>query len=214
MANLTGIPCIMTLKLQSPWVAAVLGVLAYTATTALFLRPEKIISGNHVPAALLAPETDELVPSWAFKNPEVDQLVSELRTEREAVRLKEKELQEFAARLAAERQEINTVTQRIATLQADIDRTFVRIREDESLNLKRLAKVYGAMTPEAASKIMVEFEDEAAVKIFAFMKEAETAPILENISKSGSAAAHRVALISDRLRLLTSPAPTDKTKAP
>lgn len=214
----------MMRKLQSPWVAAVLGVLAYTLTTAVFLRSAKLEVADPGDALEGTPSPEELVPSWAFKNPEVDQLVAELRLEKEAIRVREKELQDYAARLALERQEINTVTQRIATLQAEIDRTFVRIKDDETSNLKRLAKVYATMTPEASSKIMVEFQDEAAVKILAYMKEAESAPILENISKTGPAAARRVAAISDRLRLMslpsangTSPAsstPPDRPKKP
>lgn len=208
----------MIRTLQSPWLAAVIGVLLYGAITALLLRPSRLIIPGAGPAAGAARALVEpLGPSWAFKNPEVDQLVSELRTEREVLRAREKELQDYAARLTLERQEISSITQRVATLQLEMDRTIVRIRDEESANLKRLAKVYATMAPEAAAKIMVEFQDEAAVKIFAFMKDSETAPILENISKSGPPAARRVALISDRLRLLsvppTQPAP-DRPKSP
>lgn len=198
--------------LQSPWVAAALGALVYLLTTVMMLRPENFLANRPAAAAAGGAEStpEEPVPSWLFKNPEVDQLVSELKTEREAVKAREKELEELATRLAVERQEIGTITQRVALIQAEIERSMVRIKDDEAVNLKRLAKVYVSMAPEAAAKIIAEFQDDVAVKVFALMKETETAPILEIISKSGEAAVRRVALISDRLRLVSSsnPPPT------
>lgn len=212
----------MMRTLQSPWVAAVAGILAYLLTTAWLLRPGKMAGWVRPPVAARAGvKIEPLVPSWAFKNPEMDQLLAQLLAEREAVRAKEKELGDLATRLNLERQEIGTITQRVASLQAEMDRTFVRIKEDEMANLKRLAKVYATMAPESAAKIFLEFQDEAAVKIFAFMKESETAPILENMAKEGPGvppgAARRVAVISDRLRLLNAnraAAAPDRTPTP
>lgn len=181
-------------------------------TTVMMLRPERLLANRPAAAATAeaSAEPEVPVPSWVYKNPEVDQLVSELKTEREAVKAREKELQELATRLAVERQEIGTITQRVAFIQAEIERSMVRIKDDEAVNLKRLAKVYVSMSPEAAAKIIAEFQDDVAVKVFSLMKESETAPILEIISKTGEAAVRRVALISDRLRLVSSsnPPPT------
>jgi flagellar motility protein MotE (MotC chaperone) len=210
----------MIRTLQSPWIAAVIGMVLYLATTALLLRPDRIMSGGARPVGRTGTSTVEpLGPSWTFKNPELDQLVSQLVAEREAVRAKEKDLSDLANRLALERQEIGTITQRVAVLQREMDRTFVRIQDEETANLKRLAKVYATMAPESAAKIFLEFQDEASVKIFAFMKESEVAPVLENMAKTGTTAARRVALISDRLRLLSgtrasaNPAPGATTPA-
>ena len=69
-------------------------------------------------------------------------------------------------------------------MQAEMDRTFLRIQEQEFANLKRLAKVYATMSPEGAAKIMLESPEDAAVKILSFMKESETAPILESMATS------------------------------
>jgi flagellar motility protein MotE (MotC chaperone) len=201
--------------LQSPWVAAALGALVYLLTTVMMLRPERLLANRPATPATAEAHSEPEVPgpSWVYKNPEVDQLVSELKTEREAVKAREKELQDLATRLAVERQEIGTITQRVAVIQAEIERSMLRIKDDEAVNLKRLAKVYVSMSPEAAAKIMAEFQDDVAVKVFSLMKESETAPILEIISKSGEAAVRRVALISDRLRLMGSsnPPPTSVT---
>jgi flagellar motility protein MotE (MotC chaperone) len=203
----------MIRTLQSTWLALALGVLAYVGTTALVLRPDKLLLQRRAVKPATAHKEETIEPSWAFKNPEVDEMLADLRTQREALQVREQELNDLAARLAIERQEIGTITQRVVSLQAQMDQTFVRIQENELTNLKRLAKVYAAMSPEGAAKILTEFQDDAAVKVLALMKESETAPILENMAKDGPATARRVALISDRLRLLSVPPTVEKPKA-
>lgn len=200
----------MMRTLQSPWIALVIGILTYAATTAALIRPDKLIAARKAAQAVEEGGRDELIsPSWAFKNPEVDEMLADIRSQSEALKIREQELNDLAARLAVERQEISTVTQRVAALQAEMDISFVRIQENELSNLKRLAKVYATMTPDGAAKILTEFQDDAAVKIFALMKENETAQILEIMARDGTNSARRVALISDRLRLLTAPPSTD-----
>ncbi len=206
----------MIRTLQSPWLAVALGVLIYAGITAMLLRPDKLISAHKAANEVKAEDTTELIgPSWAFKNPEVDEMLADLRAQGEALKAREQELNDLAARLAVERQEIFTITQRMATLQAEMDISFLRIQETELANLKRLAKVYATMTPDGAAKILTEFQDDAAVKLFAIMKESETAPILELMARDGPTNARRVALISERLRLLSAPPTLEKTnKAP
>ena len=56
------------------------------------------------------------------------------------------------------------------------------------------------MSPEGAAPIMKEMEETTAIKIIALMKEAESAPILEAMSKLSPDDAKRVAKITERLR--------------
>ena len=58
------------------------------------------------------------------------------------------------------------------------------------------------MTPEGAAKIFKEMDDAQLVKIMAYMKEKETATLLEAMAQLGEAEVKRVALISERLRTL------------
>ena len=118
--------------------------------------------------------------------------------------VREQELRDWAARLDAEQQEISVVTQRVARLQQDFDQQVVSVRASEAANLKKLAKIYSAMTPEGATKILKELTDEQVVKILMFMKDTETAPILELLAQQGQSEAKRAALITDRLRLAIS----------
>jgi len=188
----------MTRLLQSDWTASLLGLLAYLLTTLFLWRPLA-----HPPVST----TVEVVarrtpgPSWTFHSPEVDMLIIELRREKEALAAKEKELKDLAQRLESERAELGQITQAVQQLQADFDQNIIRVREGEAVNLKKLAKTYAAMTPDGAAAIFKALDDESTVKIMMFMKEAETAPILEALAKPGEPQAKRVAAISERLRL-------------
>lgn len=200
--------------LQSNWLAVMLGVLAYAVTTTLLLRPDKLIAQRQIQKARLVEKTEKIEPSWAFKNPEVDELLADLRNQRETLKAREQELNDLASRLAVERQEIGIVTQRVVTMQAEMDQAFTRIQEQEVANLKRLAKVYATMSPEGAAKVMLESQDDAVVKILTYMKDSDTAAVLENMAKDSALAARRVAMISDRLRLITAQPLPAKPKAP
>lgn len=101
------------------------------------------------------------------------------------------------------------MTQQVGRIQTEFDRNVVRVREEETANLKRLAKIYAAMTPEGAVSILKEMKDDDIVKILAYMKDVETAPILELLAKPGVADAKRTAQISERLKAIVyrTPAP-------
>ena len=189
----------MPALLKSNWIIAVVGAVLYVAVTALLFTPPKI-----VPRA----STVDVVnynasrPSWEFSNPEMAGLVTELQKEKENLANRTKQLDELAARLMAERAEINVVTQAVHQMQVAFDRNLLRVQVEEQANLKRLAKTYAIMTPEGAAKIFKEMDDAQIVKIMAFMKEKETAAVLEALVQLGEAEVKRVALISERLRTL------------
>jgi flagellar motility protein MotE (MotC chaperone) len=197
--------------IQSPVVAAVAGVILYLATTVMLWRAPVNISSALQPEDELASMVTS--PSWSYRNPEIEQLIIDLKKEKETLSLRRQELNDLTARLATERLEINLVLQNMTRMQKEFDANVVRVREEETANLKKLAKVYATMTPDGATTIFKEMEDDKIVKIFLFMKEAETAPILEGMSKGGDMEAKRAALISDRLRLAISRPPASKSKA-
>jgi flagellar motility protein MotE (MotC chaperone) len=190
----------MTKILTSPWMVMPVGMIVYALSTMLFWK---------IPAAPSAPEGTEhgvaevnrLVPSWEFMNPEADQLIAELKSEKAALDKREKELNDLAVRLNAERAEINQITQSVHGMQVDFDKMVLRVQTEETANLKKLGKVYATMSPEGAATILSEMDDTAIVKIMLFMKDSETAAILESLSKRGDNEAKRAASISERLRV-------------
>ena len=94
-------------------------------------------------------------------------------------------------------------------LQGDFDKSVLRVKDEETGNLKKLAKVYSGMNPEAAASILEQLDNSAIVKILLFLKDAETASILEALAKKNEASAKRTAQISEQIRL-SSRTPTPK----
>jgi flagellar motility protein MotE (MotC chaperone) len=194
--------------LANSWITAPVGAIVYLACTVLFWEKPQL-----PPKADRMPALRGVGPSWDFNNPEADQLIAELKIEKKSVEAREKQLNELAARLENERTELNQVTQSVHQLQAEFDSSVLRIKDQEITNLKKLAKVYAGMTPETAATVMAEMENEAIVKILLYLKEGDTAAILEALAKKGPAQARRTAEISEAVRLsLHNTATTNTTK--
>jgi flagellar motility protein MotE (MotC chaperone) len=187
----------MTKLITSPWTAALVGGIVYLASTVAFWKTPARTASSLVSNASAA----RTGASWEFTNPEADQLIAELKVEKKALEKKEQQLNELSLRLDAEKAEINQATQAVHQLQVDFDKNVVRVRDEEIANLKKLAKVYAAMAPDSAAMVLAQLDDSSIVKILVFMKEDETAAVLESLAKKGPAEAKRVANLSESLRL-------------
>lgn len=196
--------------LQSPRFAAAFGAVVYVAVLAA-LWPK-------IEAPLPPPTRVERIiavrgPSWDYFNPELDELERELKQAKVDLAERDQQLNDLAVRLQAERAELNVVTQTVYQLQLELDRSIVRVQDEEAANLKRLAKVYSTMSPDGAAGILKQLDESVIVKILAFMKEGETAPILETLSRLGDAESRLAATLSERLRLAVFRPTTGKTKS-
>ena len=182
--------------LQAPITAMVLGGLSFLLTMfALIEKPLKAAAKPPEPT-----EEERNIGFWERHDPEVDQLLKEMKSEKEQLEKRATELRELETRLAAERAEINQITQRVAQLQFEFDQNIIRVKEEEVPNLKKLAKMYTAMSPEGASAIMRELDDMVVVKVMSFMKEDQSAPLLDAMATAGEAQAKRAASIAEALR--------------
>jgi flagellar motility protein MotE (MotC chaperone) len=191
--------------LTSKWMTPPLGVLVYVIVTVLCWKTPTL-----PPAAKNASAAKQAKPSWEFTNPEAEQLIEELRLEKRALELRQKQLDDTAKGLDAERSEMTKASLAVRKMQKDFDQIVLRVQEDEIANLKRLAKMYAAMTPETAASIFAQMDDPAIVKIVLFMKDTEASSILESFSKKGDTEAKRVATITERLKRSTSHNPPAK----
>ena len=189
--------------LQSKLFASILGALVFMLTTA-FLTTSGLQPAAHFGDAEGGHHANTKGPSWTFFNPELDQIVAELKSEREAMAAREKQMAELEARLKAERAELDEALNNVKKLQQQVDRDVFRIKEDEATNLKKLAKMYTAMEPAGAAKILRELDDVIVVKIFTLIKEPEIAVILEAFSRLGDSETKRAAGISESLRSVAS----------
>lgn len=179
-----------------------MGVLSYLGTTVAVLRPGALVPPPPPPA-----EPEEHIvgenydASWNFDNPEINKLMTELQEERLRLAEQERGLKELQARLTNERAELTQVTQSVHRLQMQLDRSVVYIKRNESANLKRLAKLYTTMSPAGALDILEQFDDAMFVRILSFMKETESAALLEALAKEGPEKLNRAAVLADQLRL-------------
>jgi flagellar motility protein MotE (MotC chaperone) len=198
--------------LQNPFVSSLLGLVLYAVVTVLVWKaPATIVEGELAQADIVA-HARAAAPSWEFQSPEAEMLISELKEQKAALNKREKDLNDLAERLQAERLEINVVTQAVYQLQRQVEASIVRINAEELANLKKLARTYAAMSPEGAAPIFKEMEENTLIKILALMKETETAPVLEEMSKLGADEAKRVANLTERLRFyLSQPKDAKKT---
>lgn len=192
--------------LQAPITAMVVGGLCFLLTTFSLVQQPLAES-----AKLLAhADVDPVTGFWERHDPEIDQLLQEVKIEKETLAKRAAELLELESRLAAERAEINQVTQRVAQLQLEFDQSIIRIKEQEAPNLKKMARLYTTMSPEGAAAIFRELDDQVVVKVMSFMKEDQSAPLLEAMASEGEAQAKRAASIAEALRTTT----TEKKKSP
>jgi flagellar motility protein MotE (MotC chaperone) len=182
--------------LQSPLTAMLLGGVSFLFT--MFALVEKPLrdSVHHEPMT----EEEAQIHFWSQHNPEVDQLLQELRREKEDLARREGELKKLAEQLQAERAAITTVTQRVARLQAEFDQNVIRVKDDEVPQLKKLVKVYSTMSPEGAAAIFKELDDQTVVKLMSLMKEELSASMLDSMAKEGPDQAKRAAALAEALR--------------
>jgi flagellar motility protein MotE (MotC chaperone) len=186
----------MNKLLSNPWITAPIGAVIYLAATVLFWQKPALPPRQKFVAMVQA-----VGPSWDFNNPEADQLIAELKIEKKTVADREQQLDDLATRLNTERAELGQVIESVRKLQGDFDKAVLHVKDDETGNLKKLAKVYAAMSPDVAATVLEQLDNEAIVKIMIFLKDGESAAILESMAKKGDAAARRTAQISEQIRL-------------
>jgi flagellar motility protein MotE (MotC chaperone) len=167
------------------------------------MRIERIVATS---AAHASPNVAASARSkgWDFWTVEIDNLSRELKDEKARVQKEEEGLDLRAARLAAERQELEKLRTELSTMHDEISAKVIEIQADESKNLRMLAQTYSSLTPHAAVAIIHELDDSTAVKILSLMKPDVIGPIFEDMAQgdpSGSNA-HRAAVLSEKIRLL------------
>lgn len=199
--------------IQSKLFASILGALLFLVTTAMVIPAGIAVappSEDKEEAAHKHGPVNTRGPSWDFFNPELDQVVAELKMEKEGMSVKKKQLDELDARLKAERAELDEAGRKVAKMRDEVSRDVLKIKDDEAANLKRLAKMYMAMEPAGAAKILAELDDAVVVKIMTLMKDADSGLILDALAKSGADETKRAAKISENLRLAVAQKPATK----
>jgi flagellar motility protein MotE (MotC chaperone) len=208
--------------LAAPWFLAVVGFVINMVCTVLMLNSavSKLPKPDFTPvpdpvevAATEAKAVEAAAPPpqlWSFKTNAVDELIAELRKEREAIIEEQKDLAAMSSQVTAERQEVEKVKEEILRLRKDFEARIVEVSELEKENLKNLAQTYTAMLPLGAASILREIDEDSAVKILSQMKAKSAALVLGEMARlvdksSDEPPARKAARISDKLRLMKAP---------
>jgi flagellar motility protein MotE (MotC chaperone) len=186
-----------------------IGGVLFFGTVAALLKPSQLPAIEAAPAA--APKhivSNE--PSWKFQNPQMDQWIQEIQSEKKALDVREQQLKELETRLNAERQELSVVTQSVAQMQKDFDKNVIQINAQDGANLKRQAKMLSSMSPEGAAATLDQMSDNDVVRILFTMKADDASLVLDTLSKLGKVQAKRAATIIERMRNTLPPTSASK----
>lgn len=143
---------------------------------------------------------------WGFASEYITQLERELHERIMMLDAREEELNAYEARLGADRAEIEEIKTQVERMREHLLEGVVKLETDEVENLKRLAKVYATLTPDATVNIFRDLDDSTVVKILFFMKSDTVGAVLQEMATANGGIAEQVrraAKISDMLRLFT-----------
>lgn len=198
----------MNKLLTNPVVIIMLGVFAGAAAGLVPLwRAGQMLVERNIAARPVAEVGEQKAQGWDFWTIEIDSLASELKEEKARLRKQSEALDQRAARVASEQQELEKLRSNVEAMQREIGEKVIAINADEAKNLKSLSQTYANLSPKAAVAIIRELDDVTAVKILSLMKADIVGPIFEEMSKTSAPApdntlAKRAALLSEKLRLM------------
>ena len=211
--------------LAAPWFLAVVALVVNVALSFVLLKsasgkirekiqqeqiaakgpsPEEIAAQEAAAAAAAAPPP----PVWGFKTGARDELMTELKNERQNLLEEQKDLAALSSQVTSERQEIERVKQEVARMRQELEARIVEVAENERDNLKKLVTTYTAMPPTNAVLIFRELDEDTVVKILSAMKPDRVALILGEMARivdkdrADEPPSRRAARISDKLRLM------------
>ncbi len=194
--------------LKSNWFLALLGIVLGIGTTVgvILLNKDELSAApaRHEPKP---PSPANAPRDWVFWTDEINKLAANLKEEREALDVREKEVEEFEKRVAGEREELRKVRAELENMRREVVDNIPKIEASERQNIKNLAKTYAAMKPQDAVAVLRELDDPSIVKILASMKADVIGTIFQEMAKAkdtDGTLAVRAARISEQLRLVQS----------
>jgi len=187
----------MTRLLQSPVTVMTLAAVMFFTTLWLLLRTLPL--GQVAPAVKALPVAED-DPSWKFRNPDIDQWVSQIKNERDTLAVREQQLKEWESRLVAESREIASVTQAVSRTQLEFDKRVLLFTEQQKDNAKKQLKVIADMTPDGAVAMLNEMPDDEVARLLYTLKPDISGAILDAMSKVGGPSAKRAAALTERIK--------------
>jgi flagellar motility protein MotE (MotC chaperone) len=105
----------------------------------------------------------------------------------EALDEREAQLHREQNSLKLEKQTLDKIRTEIQTMRAELDARILLIDTSQDTNLQQLAKLYSAMTAEAAASLLAPMDEKQIAQILRKMKETKSSKILEVWAKPATA---------------------------
>ncbi len=193
--------------LSKPLVIAIIALVLMIGTqfVALKMYWTELFPEPHT-SALVVKREEPKPFEWGFASEYITQLERELHERIILLDSREEELNAYEARLGADRAEIEEIKNQVEMMREHLLEGVVKLEASETENLKRLAKTYATLTPDATVNIFRELDDSTVVKILFFMKSDTVGAVLQEMATANGGVAdqvRRAAKISDMLRLFT-----------
>lgn len=151
-------------------------------------------------------EVKEVVHNWNYQTEQIHSLVASLENQIKKLANKEKSIMELEGRVNAEKEELEKLSSDLEEFREKIYSEIISIESSEQRRLKSLASTYSSISPESASIVFEEMDEQLVVKILSFMDSESVGRIFETMTQKSSnknSLLLKVASLSDKLRLIS-----------
>jgi hypothetical protein len=191
---------------SNPIVVIALGLFLGVGTgVGYFMKVARPLIQHAREARLKAVKTNKPDAPWDFWTIDIENLASELKEEKAAVKKREEELNLRDERVTTEKAELLKQRKELEALRADITSKITEIQIVDMKNLKALAATYSTLTPKACLAIFRDLQDSTVVKLLSIMKPEVVGPLFEEMGRQADidpSLAKRAAVLSEELRLI------------
>ena len=190
-------------KLTTPWGLSILSILLYIASNAILL----IISVNNIlkiPEPKIITKEAQIAKVFDLNSNEIKNLIKELKSEKEKLKNREKDLLELRKQIAQEKEALLLVKNEIENLKDRVSATIYQINESEKKNFDDLVSFYSQLGSENALKIINQFDDLYLAKLLYLMDIDTKLQFFEKITQQSPARAKKL------LEMLRKFIPTEK----
>lgn len=137
-------------------------------------------------------QLNELVRELQFERQRMRKKAEDLRVREKRIEIVMEDLNRRADDLEALRLKLLGPLNSLKEARAELEQARVRIRREEVVNLKKMAKSYDAMDAASGSRILAEMcssgQEDEAVKLLYYMKERSVAKMLTALTDTAVAA--------------------------
>lgn len=166
------------------YLAVTFGIIMASVGTLKKMKPTQV-DPNYIEPVLEG-------PSWVYVNPDLDELILELKARKEHIKRKEEELKLWELQIHKEMANLRSITNWVQSFQMDLEESANTLTDTEESNIKRLLDLFKSLQPAQTALILEPMTDEKIAKIFRLLKPTDVGPIVQLWLAQGGKAEERV----------------------